>query len=258
MDIDVSIVPCTVSFSLTSAIISWLSGARVKIGGETEDIFYRNGEMFFNVYLKVRSRGRHQADVNLEYAKPLGIKSVKDKTLSLAVSKTDDEWALAWIKENGITSKDYVVMIHPGAGKPGNRWPAGNFAELCNYLAANYRIKLIIAYGPKETGLRDALVYDLKCRYVLLEPVPLFKFAAILRHSSLFVCNDTGVLHMAAGIGKKTFAVFGLADPEFWNPLGKLHHAVWDPGGDIAKITARAAINELNRQKAMPDALRKK
>ncbi len=98
---DVAIVPCTVSFSISSAFIAFLSGARIKIGGGTEDIFYKNGEMFFNIYLNVKTRGLHQVDVNLEYLKPLGISEVSDRSLIAAIKKKDEEEAAAGLKEKG-------------------------------------------------------------------------------------------------------------------------------------------------------------
>ncbi len=69
-----------------------------------------------------------------------------------------------------------------------------------------------------------------------------------MKKCSLFVCNDTGVLHVAAALGVKTFAVFGKGSPALWNPPGEGHFSVWNPQGVIGNITPAAAYDEFTKQ----------
>ena len=245
---DAAIVPCTVSFSLTSAVIAALSGAKVKIGGETEDIFYKNGAMFFNVYLKIKKAGRPQVDINLDYLKPLGIEGVADRTYSFSVKEGELEKAAGWLAGRGILPGETLIGVHPGAGKLENRWGAANFASLINLITENRKAKVLVFYGPGEESLKDELVSGLKQGFTVLDPVPLLSAAAFMKKCSLFVCNDTGVLHVAAALGVKTFAVFGKGSPALWNPPGEGHFSVWDPQGVIGNITPAAAYDEFTKQ----------
>ncbi len=43
---------------------------------------------------------------------------------------------------------------------------------------------------------------------------------AVLSECALYVGNDSGITHLAAGLGVPTVAVFGPTDPAVWRPLG--------------------------------------
>jgi ADP-heptose:LPS heptosyltransferase len=47
--------------------------------------------------------------------------------------------------------------------------------------------------------------------------------AALLRESALLVTNDSGIMHLAVGLGIKTVSIFGPGSPEKWAPKGKGH-----------------------------------
>ena len=42
--------------------------------------------------------------------------------------------------------------------------------------------------------------------------------AALLQRADRFVCNDTGVMHMAGALRVPTVALFGPTDPSLWQP----------------------------------------
>jgi len=61
--------------------------------------------------------------------------------------------------------------------------------------------------------------------------------AALLRRADLVVCNDTGVMHVAAAAGATTLAVFGPTDPFRWAPRSPGLSIVRAPGGRLADLT---------------------
>jgi len=42
--------------------------------------------------------------------------------------------------------------------------------------------------------------------------------AALLQLADRFVCNDTGIMHLAGAVRVPTVALFGPTDPEMWRP----------------------------------------
>jgi len=44
--------------------------------------------------------------------------------------------------------------------------------------------------------------------------------AALIAAAERFLCNDTGVMHVAGAVGTPTLALFGPTDPELWKPPG--------------------------------------
>jgi len=48
----------------------------------------------------------------------------------------------------------------------------------------------------------------------------------VLKRARLFISGDTGPLHLAAGLGVPTIALFGPSSPQQWAPLGEQHRAL--------------------------------
>ena len=42
--------------------------------------------------------------------------------------------------------------------------------------------------------------------------------AALLEDADRFLCNDTGIMHVAGALGVSTLALFGPTDPALWKP----------------------------------------
>ena len=54
----------------------------------------------------------------------------------------------------------------------------------------------------------------------------LLQLAALLRHCHVLVTNDTGTMHVAAGVGTRVVAIFGPTDPRTTSPLGEGHAVI--------------------------------
>jgi len=92
--------------------------------------------------------------------------------------------------------------MHPGSGgySTARRWPAEQFAALAN--AWHARHGGTIALIDAEQAITAAVVsrahvplVDLGGQTTLLQTI------ALLRRADLFVGNDSGPLHLAAGVG---------------------------------------------------------
>ena len=54
--------------------------------------------------------------------------------------------------------------------------------------------------------------------------------AALLQRSDRFLCNDTGVMHVAGALRGPTVALFGPTDPALWKPPAPEGVVVRSPG----------------------------
>jgi ADP-heptose:LPS heptosyltransferase len=65
-----------------------------------------------------------------------------------------------------------------------------------------------------------------------LPPVTVGVCAALLERADRFLCNDTGLMHVAGAVGTPTLALFGPTDPAQWAPrlfaLRPLRHETGD------------------------------
>jgi ADP-heptose:LPS heptosyltransferase len=67
------------------------------------------------------------------------------------------------------------------------------------------------------------------------------RFAAMCAALDLLVCNDSGVMHIAAALDVPTVSFHSLGRPAEWAPRGPHAIAFHAPGG-IASIPVRAAV----------------
>jgi len=235
---DLAIVPATVSVSVTSDAIAYLSGARIRIGANSIDGKKNPSGFLFNVRVDLDWRNqslKHQTERNLDIVRPFGIDT---DDLSLVIGLTDDEKRFAdeFIEKN-IGDKITVIGFHPGAGKESNRWSAERFAELADKLARKFNALILVTQGPMDDNPVGAMTQKLSYQYVVLKRESIREVAAVIDKLSLFVTNDTGIMHVAAAMKTPVLSLFGPTDPLQWAPLGKRNRYILGKDGNINSIT---------------------
>ena len=123
-----------------------------------------------------------------------------------------------WLREQGWHGARPLFAIHPGAGSAAKRWPLSNFGELARGLSVQG--DLLIIEGPAEPGSGRGLAAELGAGARLACNLPLPGLAAALAQCRAFVGNDSGIAHLAAGIGIPCVVLFGPTSPQHWAPLG--------------------------------------
>ena len=119
-----------------------------------------------------------------------------------------------------------VLAIGPAANWRGKQWRGERFAELALRLTAPDGLlpgaRVAVFAAAHERGQALALI-DAIPRHRLINlvgRVDLLTAAAVLRHCTLFVGNDTGLMHIAAAIGTPTLGLFGPSPIEKYAPWG--------------------------------------
>ncbi|MCY4296480.1 MAG: lipopolysaccharide heptosyltransferase II [Gammaproteobacteria bacterium] len=117
-----------------------------------------------------------------------------------------------------------VLALCPGAEYgPSKQWPAAGHAELANrYLREGWQVWLFgsdrdsAIAGAIAAGVEPALsagLRDLSGRTSLAEAIDLLSLAAAV------VSNDSGLMHVAAALGRPLAAIYGSSSPAFTPPL---------------------------------------
>ncbi len=120
---DLVIVPVTVSLSFTSNLISRIAKAKYRIGPASLDGKINKQDYFFNksVHLDWRKYANaHVSDFAIDIIRPMGI-SYNDFKSDISFDQDDLNLAENFISTN-FKSNSKIIGIHPGAGKPQNRW----------------------------------------------------------------------------------------------------------------------------------------
>ena len=136
-----------------------------------------------------------------------------------------------------------LVAITPGAARgPSKRWPARHFVEAAHLLARERGAGLVV-FGASGENELCAEVADATGALNLCGRTTLPTWAAALAACDLALCNDSGGMHLAASVGTRVVAVYGMTDPTRTGPLGPRARVIQDEGPrgrDIERVSAEA------------------
>ena len=123
-----------------------------------------------------------------------------------------------------LSSKKNVLAICPGAefGKS-KQWPAAYFAEVATRVlrkgwgvwifgSSNDRSVADLILGNIEEDFRDSYI-DLVGKTDLSEAIDLLSLVSVV------LSNDSGLMHVAAALGKNVIGLYGSTSPDFTPPL---------------------------------------
>jgi heptosyltransferase-2 len=118
--------------------------------------------------------------------------------------------------------KTGAVLFAPGAGRATKRWPARSFGEAARAIAEATGRPILLVGSEDERPLLEEVRAAAGPRAEIAAGLPLDEVAARLSGASLLVTNDSGLLHLAGGLGVPVVAVFGPTTPELgFGPAGE-------------------------------------
>lgn len=240
---DLTIVLNTVSHSLSSDILSFLSKPKYSLGSEHRTFPGCERNFFYNLIAPYETGEKHQTERNLDIVRYLKI-DTEYRSEHMTITGEEKARAIECLKEKGVENRENLIGIHPGAGKIENRWQVEKFAAVANYLFKNEYMPVFF-WGPKEKELGESLITLLNFNPIVCDGLNLRQFAAAAQQMKLFLCNDTGVMHVAASVGTPLIAVFGPTEPAYWKPLGEQFIAVRSEDQNCHSVTVDMVLERL-------------
>ncbi len=231
-DAELAVVLNSVSFSATSAFLALWSPARWVIGGDSAP-FGSDVARAYSLRLPASPElDRHSVEHSLA---PLQAVGITTDDLSTVVVPSPDQQAAAAELAARLLPPGPFWALHPGAGKRQNVWPGERFAAVAARAAAAGHPVLVL-HGPADAAALDAMRAALPPRtdgaapVVVAPPLDVGTAAALLARAERFLCNDTGVMHVAGALEVPTVALFGPTDPGLWKPPSPRVVALRAPG----------------------------
>lgn len=137
-------------------------------------------------------------------------------------------------------SKKYAALI-PGAARGiSKQWPDEYFSEVGRYLVEKGMGVLVLG-SSSERDLCQKVADSCNCAINLAGKTSLPEFAGVLSLCELTICNDSGGMHLAAAVGSKVIAVFGVTDPMKTGPLGINNKIVAADGVKVSRDIPRSS-----------------
>lgn len=127
-----------------------------------------------------------------------------------------------------------LLGFHSGKGLPlgPERWPVGHFARLARELQERLDARLILTGGPNEVEIVKGVAEGLSDPYLnLAGQTDLPTLAAVAARCEVYICPDSGPMHLAAAVGTPVVGIYALDEdfPQRWAPFGVPHRVVRPP-----------------------------
>lgn len=126
------------------------------------------------------------------------------------------------LNELGIERPPHIVAFCPGAEYgPAKRWPAAHFAGLAQkFSARGFAVWLFGSPKDHTVAAEIARMAPGLCRN-LCGSTSLAQAVDLLALADLVVCNDSGLMHVAAALDRPLVALYGSSSPGFTPPLSE-------------------------------------
>jgi heptosyltransferase-2 len=141
--------------------------------------------------------------------------------IRLCVAADALEAAEQQMLESGVRAEARRIAFAPGAAYGSAKcWPPERFAELADRLIARFDADMILFGAPSERDIAERIASGMRRRPVnLTGQTSIAELSAYFSGCDLFIGNDSGAMHVAAGAGVPVVAIFGSTDPEGTAPM---------------------------------------
>ena len=127
-------------------------------------------------------------------------------------SQPERDWAIQFLATHGIGPTAPFFVIHAGSQflKVSRQWPPEAFAELITQMKERWSYPIVMTGVESERPVIDAVTSATPADVVdLCGLLNLRQLAAIVEASAVCIMNDTGPLHVAHALGKRTVVILG-------------------------------------------------
>ena len=210
-------------YSNYSSLLCTLSAASNRFGYYKSDKNYRSGLYTHLMYYNIKAP---LSEIYLQMARILPIKEVDHELIPLILSNEIQSNAIQRLREFNpqIESLNYLV-INPNASdlRLERRWPAEYFIQLIQEIRVLKPEMFLVLIGNKQEAIyvneiakhfqQDNRVIDSSGKLKLDELI------AVMNNATGIITNDTGPLHLALALRKKTVGLFGPCAPDQYGQM---------------------------------------
>lgn len=204
--------------SADMVLYAWLAGIPVRVG-------VRRKHKFQNLYTAFvpHDPSRHETLDHFRDVVQLLGGDTSDYRPRLYPSPEDRQVAETELRQAGWNGSATLIGIHPGAGRPHRQWFPDRFARVCDALSEQ-GIQCVLLGGPGDRELAEEILAHCHCQpLVLTGRLTILQLAELMPYLHVLITGDSGPMHIAAAMGTRVVALYGVSDPAYTGPFGEGH-----------------------------------
>jgi heptosyltransferase-3 len=184
------------------------------------------------VYVRRKNRLLHEAQLNIELLRGVGIKRFYDLNEISTYFGLSNISTLPLNLAACLAPGKFNLIVHPKSAGTSREWPIQYFARLIESLPPE-RFNVLITGSEQEGHLvRDKLPVELPNVRDLMGRASLTELIALIHTADAVLAASTGPLHIAAALGKPTFGLYV--------PFRSKHTGRWGPIGPRTRTFQRS------------------
>jgi heptosyltransferase-2 len=176
----------------------------------------------------VNLKYEHHRLFYLDIARQLGI-NVTNSEVCLSAPDGEKETGHRIMRDHGL-EPDRVICIAPGAQFGAAKcYPARSYALVAQNLAEAGWQPLIMGM-QEDRDIGEEILTAIRLPHLnMAGTTSLSEALQLISVCRLMLCNDSGLMHIAAGLGKPTVIPFGATDPARTSPSGPHVRMLYQP-----------------------------
>lgn len=202
------------------AWLLFLAGIPIRVGQDSRLAY----SFLYTHKVRVRSEhgdvDSHWSEILLDFVRALGVQPGPAR-VHLEISQSRRERAAQLLPE-GVGP---LIAFHPFKGPPVplERWPLPVFAGWLDAIRRDLGARIVVTGSPGEKPFADQIIELAGGKNVLnlAGQTDLATLAAVAQQVDVFVCPDSGPMHVAAAAGARVLGIYAMEEdfPRRWAPL---------------------------------------
>jgi len=196
---------------LKSATLSFLSGAKKRLGFNRNNLREPQAAWFYTQTLPPLDNEGHVIDKNLKLLQLLDIEE-KEKEFPLLVEETVVNKVKNIISELDFRPGQLLVVANIGGAWPTKRWPVSHWTALLKPITRNHRFFPLLLWGTPEEE-NEARLVSHQTGIKLLPFLTIKEVMALISTAHLVISGDSFPLQVASAFKVPVIGLFGPTDP---------------------------------------------
>jgi len=168
---------------------------------------------------------KHKVEFHLDIARYLGCRVEGELDYGIRLTDGEEQRVDEILKTHGACRS--FICVHPGGRLLLKRWGEQDCMALYDRLIRETGMPLVIVGSKDECALVSRIAGGMSERPCSLSgKLSLRELVGVLSRATVFVCNDSGPMHIAVAMKTPTVCIFGPSKSMETGPYGPRHRVV--------------------------------